>query len=1398
MKKQKRILLSIALASALSTCAFSQDMNVNNFHYRDYLDLGQNKGVFSNTIGEVILKAKDGSEFKFARVPSQAARTIDGSITSLGRNYAVTADHTKNVFSAISFDGRGSNSTTFGQTNYKFLTGQHATSNTGSKYSTDTLYIKTTKYIVEGEISPADIDQIAVSTQITRDNANENIAKIGRYLQSIDGNNDGKIVLYQAGTGYLELNHSSNLSGTGNYSRGGGIFDLSANTILINFSNSSNNITLSAKVNQKFTNNTTTGDSGSGFYLYDGQKWVLIGVLRGHLSGDANWIDLSYVTKQDFEDYVSKYESRSANLEQNKDNIISNNQTFNIATNQDLGYGGIVVESGTTTINGTGSLKFAGFDIAENASANLNTKIQEDLHKIGAGTLNVGVATGTNLRLGNGEVVLNTDNAFNKIYVTSGRATLKLADSITSFNADNLFFGNGGGKLDLNGKSIEVKNFSANDSGANVINSSQTDSTITLKGNENSDTIVHTAIGGSDKNKINLKVESTNDKTLVFNANTQIDGTLSVTNSKVAIHGHPTTHAIKTSNTSVSTIKQYDKNIPEYMDLERPSTLAQPDWDKVKFEAKQGVKLENSTLSIGKESEFNSDITANGASAINFGGDIEYFIDKLDGSNTQNGGLSYAQQIENQKLDEKNQGNDTIKFSGTITATGTTAIKSSLTQFAPTLKLSENATLKAKNLTISDANKVDFAGNSKADIDELILKNISNSSDKLTKAMTATLKVSKSLTLDNAKNLNLNNNLVSNLNELNLIAKNGSLVEANEKTSLKGLSLDASTYSQKGTGELSINGGNIELKNGSILTADTLKLENFTNENFKITDSTFGIKNLEAKNSTINITTLNNNSILENLTASGNSEITLKTWDENKFDNLKTQDSAKINLKELSFDMSNEKSVNTNIAILDSLTLNGVGLFNGNDIKINTIKFNNLTFADALKIELNFSDVLKENIDKIDYEKDYEIIVATNLNGKTPYVKLSNGIFATSFVADNKLKVKFTKEDPKSENALKNLTDNQNNELLKAIISHTNSGASPELAAQIELAAHTKDVGAMKEILQKTESELKNISENSDATIANSMLFSSNLVMNSRLAHLKFTPKLTMQNAFKYALASGSNDDVKKVFEAIEANKAKNSFWYNFGGGYFKENSSADMKFYSTNIGYDKLNDVGQGSVIYGAMAGFSGAKYKAKNYQDNSKAYNIGIYADYENTNAYEATANLSLIYIKSEKNFTLLNNQENAKNNGYGVLLSTYHKYRFDISDSQSIKPLVAIEADYTKMDGFKTQNYKQDKLSKFGVSLGLGAEYNILNSTQAHTIQAIAKKRIHRSNNNVKLNLSQADSFLEYKTDKTRVKYELNYIGETKLNEGFTLQYNIGGNADFKGSYGGKAGVKLEYKF
>lgn len=121
------------------------------------------------------------------------------------------------------------------------------------------------------------------------------------------------------------------------------------------------------------------------------------------------------------------------------------------------------------------------------------------------------------------------------------------------------------------------------------------------------------------------------------------------------------------------------------MDLSRPSTLEQPDWDHRVFKIGT-IDLQSSRLDIGREATLEGKIKADSGSAINFGGDIEHYIDKKDGENTTGNGFEYQQQVESQKLKEETQkiANQTIHFKGSIEADGT-KINSSIYDLTPSL-----------------------------------------------------------------------------------------------------------------------------------------------------------------------------------------------------------------------------------------------------------------------------------------------------------------------------------------------------------------------------------------------------------------------------------------------------------------------------------------------------------------------------------------------------------------------------------------------------------------------------------------------------------------------------------------------------------------------------------------
>ena len=662
--------ISLVLSSILCSCLDAQVMDIGTNFYRDYLDLAQNKGIFKATDAPLEFTQRNGTKFTFDKIPNNNARNNKGNFTALGRNFVVTANHTLLASAATNFnENRG----WFGNTLYEY-----ATNSTQKLYGADTTYLRTSKYIVEGQIDPLDVPNLEISSQDqAKDEANaKKIEGRFRDIKNSGGASGENILVYEAGTGSLALEKPK--SDTDGFAEVMSATEFEHQNIVNNALGASVNeigvaysavykshyssvskpgVYLFMTSNRGFRNRLLPGDSGSGFFVYDtvAQKWVLVGVLTG-VEDNKNYA--SIVTARDFNDYKKEYENLVSGvnvlgsaLVQNKDNIFSsaNGSNITLNSNLDLGHGGIAVNSGDLTLNSTNGskiAKFAGFDIARGASLNLNVTSDTSVHKLGKGSLIVSSSGNKPLRLGEGVVELRALNAFDKIYLTSGRGLLRLG--VNENLNDKIFFGNGGGALDLNGFDQTFNNISANSSDAKITNENSQRATLAINGESGKDTIFHASI---DKN-IELK-HSGQGKELVFDGGFDIDGALSLENAKVTLQGHPKTHAIGDASVltplAKSKIAAAGLSEPAYMDLTRPSTLSQPDWDERKFSAKDGIKLKSSELTIGKDAKLNGDITAKN-SVINLSGELTHYIDKFDGSNTYDDGLKYRQDIESKNL----------------------------------------------------------------------------------------------------------------------------------------------------------------------------------------------------------------------------------------------------------------------------------------------------------------------------------------------------------------------------------------------------------------------------------------------------------------------------------------------------------------------------------------------------------------------------------------------------------------------------------------------------------------------------------------------------------------------------------------------------------------------------
>ena len=725
-----RVLPCVVLLVAVS--ANAQSINISDFYYRDYLDFGQHKGAFG--ANNSTITKKDGTAFKIPQIPDFSASSNYGSLTSVGRGFAVTANHVSSPAELSQGNLRK-----WGLTEYS-LAKEDDSGGISSSFGWDTKFFRFNKYVVEGQVEMLNVGNSSESDK-------------NAFIREIDNLKDnGNIYLYQAGSGIVWLrdgktsltkfdtNDSGEMKGGGfgvlneggiNYAK----CDTCQNVI-------SSGISFNYKPDSNFQNLITSGDSGSGIYAYNSKqnKWILLGVVsQTYVQLGLDEAKISFVSSKELEQYQKSFEQsikivkqsglslekpmggqvqlkgndNPASFENNKDIVFSGNGTIEIEVKTDIdraqsGYaGGFVFMAGDSATNTnpttykftnekdkTYSFKGSGLDIGENVRVEWALKgvSGDSFHKIGKGELIIktqnsettGLGT---LKIGEGKVTLDTDKkAFDNIYITSGRGELTLM----SGKAEAL----GANKNTARGDSPNVNSYTLKQDSANnmgfyfgtgggkldlggnslTLNTiAANDSGATITNSSGSATLTIEGFGYKDNGEDKPKVKDSNKADTIIHANIGESNATNGTNIDI-IHKSDTT-----KNDSAHLI--FDGNI---------NTSGSLSADKTNI-ALQGHATTHATIS--NEAIRNQVATAE--------------------SGTQKGMPNYMDLSKPSHLEQPDWDNRTFKF-------GDIDLKSA------NLTLGRNATLES-NITLDSTSKVEFGGSVTHFIDNKDGKNITGS-----------------------------------------------------------------------------------------------------------------------------------------------------------------------------------------------------------------------------------------------------------------------------------------------------------------------------------------------------------------------------------------------------------------------------------------------------------------------------------------------------------------------------------------------------------------------------------------------------------------------------------------------------------------------------------------------
>ncbi len=502
-----------------ASIAQAQSIDISKFYYRDYLDFGQNKGAFSGN-GSTTITGKDGTQVSVPNVPNFSASSNYGSLTSVGRGFAVTANHVSSPESV-------SDLRKWGLTDYNIAkqpvsdTNGNEINGVSKPYGSDTKFLRFDKYVVEGQVDLLDIDNTTSQKNLNSTQENQNLATFKDKIKDLQ-DDKGNIYLYQAGSGIVSLRGTNNPQGTINppqngEMRGGGFGNLIFGEISYNAVNNaiapndeSRGIHFAYLPNTDFNNRISSGDSGSGIYAYDNknQKWILLGVTSMEWGAKSY---VSFASNKDLQDYKKNFE-QEINLKIQDPAVAytwalnGNNlkfeprgdtpkQTHTLQNNKDIifrGGGKIEVQSGIYR-NNSGYAGGFVFEAENSASAKNPTKYiftnkDDKTANIFAGS---GLDIGQNVvvewalrnksndslhKIGKGELIVKTDyeaksgENLGTLKIGEGKVTL----DTTKKAFENIYITSGRGELALKKDKAEALGAEKNTnsaSGANLANS---------------------------------------------------------------------------------------------------------------------------------------------------------------------------------------------------------------------------------------------------------------------------------------------------------------------------------------------------------------------------------------------------------------------------------------------------------------------------------------------------------------------------------------------------------------------------------------------------------------------------------------------------------------------------------------------------------------------------------------------------------------------------------------------------------------------------------------------------------------------------------------------------------------------------------------------------------------
>ena len=1358
--------LAVAMQSAYANKVF-----IDNIWYRDYLDFAQNKGIFKPGATGLQIVQKNGTIFKLPDIPFPDFSPVSskGMTTSIGGAYTVTATHNETKYSYS--NGRPSHHAIeyqrWGNTTYKWE---------GSRRNGDFAVQRLNKFVVETEgFEGVEIPQ-------TQENWHKLHDRYGMVL-----NGQRKVLIMRIG------------AGKGTYVQNGKEHHLG-------FAIEHDALTGTMYLIEKwgagwsdkfpFRNDTTEGDSGSAWIIYDKieKKWVLLGTLLGigrptqgiynpwH-NGTVDNLKKDFTVNVALDNKTGQFEGNdkftvggSSYTTTRKDLSLTGGGTLNLSSNLNMGIGGLIFDKNQKyTVEGKDyTFKGAGVDIGEGTTVEWNVKGASDdnLHKIGKGTLKVNVAQGNKLKVGNGTVELNAANAFNAIYITSGKATIKLIadNALSGGEFGGIYFAKNGGTLDLNGHNFDVQKIAAADNGAVITNTSTTKANVNIKATDKY--IYHGTLKGNlDLNyKHNQKPEN---GVLVLDGGTDIKGNINVENGKLVMMGHATTHALlpkcekawacqpspadRIQNAERPMANQTGK---DYMISNNVSDFNQPDWETrlYKFEK---LNLTNADFHVGRNAVVEGDIVANG-STLAFGGDQDVYLDRKDGLNITGEGFGFQQQV----VAGKSHADSTITYKGDIVADKKSTIDSWMAYFEASLDVKGGSTFNAHGDSVVKLRDqgINVEGASKVALNNVLVEG-------------------------NKEKVTINASDDSTLTINNVIAKNG-------QVELKGKHVQGALLADVG-GTIHVDEWN--LKNGNLETMDSgwINVGHLKTQGSQVASASFTINNR------LDMTDLN--PYIAGADASA--------WVGLAGNRITLNKDAKITAS-----FSNDFLSMANVAFGEKYTLIDAKelkddradkdiTFNlkGDGTIVQSSKENN-------KIVFEFSEKVEQPVPppvEPDIESEPQPPVTAPLPPTVPPETTPGEpnppVPPKPELPAPPVKPEAPKPNPQPRPEVHEIeaafyataANPRSAAIYNAILEHNKNGglAYQQVAIKDALTMDnvTDGANALAAIAARTD---RMLGETARTITQTRMIQPVRTAIDSRLSSLR--SPMVQTNASQYPVASVSGD-LSAIGRAMDADALHQSVFVDVSGGYQKDSSRTD-RIVSTNFGYDKVFRVDGDVMVVGGAFSVTELNNQAGEAADDGRMYSLTGYVSREGQEGFGFQSYLTAGHLANDRSFIpeIHLGRQTFDEKSWMVMSSNYLKYRFNVGDI-AVKPMFLADIGWTHTSGSESTYLKRDSLNDATVDLGVGLELEGGFNSTSWMLQLTARHNVWRSADTVGVNLKNAQGFISYGLDDQKVTtFGAHGMISQRLSKTMMLDIATGATASTDGALGINGNARLRWLF